>query len=203
MISSKHSFIFIHIPKTAGNSIHDTLRDYIDDEIIIKNENQDGVERFGIKNTRYPGLEKHSRLIEYCNFLGTQICNYKIYTILRNPFDKLISYYFWKLRSEDKEVIWNVSRFIELVEEMPTIEYFLRYDLNFACLNHKINYMKYENLNEDFESFCIETGLPKLNLSHRNKSYNRSDYRQYYDNDLIKLVKDKHQFELCLGDYKY
>ena len=40
MISKKNKFIFIHIPKTAGNSIRLAINDYSEDEIIF-NEKQE------------------------------------------------------------------------------------------------------------------------------------------------------------------
>jgi len=35
MISHKYKFIFIHTPKTAGNSIQNHLRNYSEDKIVI------------------------------------------------------------------------------------------------------------------------------------------------------------------------
>jgi hypothetical protein len=33
LISLRHRFLFVHIPKTAGNSIQSVLRSYYDDEL--------------------------------------------------------------------------------------------------------------------------------------------------------------------------
>jgi hypothetical protein len=46
MISFQKRFLFVHIPKTAGNSIQSVLRDYSEDELVALLSEQDGVERF-------------------------------------------------------------------------------------------------------------------------------------------------------------
>lgn len=59
MISTEKNFIFIHVPKTAGNSLQDALRPFADDDFVIAHASQDGVERFGLKNPTYAELKKH------------------------------------------------------------------------------------------------------------------------------------------------
>ena len=42
------ALLFLHIPKTAGNSIQNILRDYSEDEIVARG-GQDGLERFEVR----------------------------------------------------------------------------------------------------------------------------------------------------------
>lgn len=64
MISFQKRFLFVHIPKTAGNSIQSVLRDYSEDELVALRSEQDGVERFGRRNPKYK-IKKHSTPAEY------------------------------------------------------------------------------------------------------------------------------------------
>jgi hypothetical protein len=70
MISFQKRFLFVHIPKTAGNSIQSVLRDYSEDQLVALRNEQDGIERFGLRNPNYK-VKKHSTLSEHHDALGT------------------------------------------------------------------------------------------------------------------------------------
>ena len=72
MISFHKHFLFVHIPKTAGNSIQSVLRDYSEDELVPLRGEQDGIERFGLRNPNYK-IKKHSTLAEYRAALGETV----------------------------------------------------------------------------------------------------------------------------------
>src|SRR5207245_5168864 len=101
MISFKKQFLFVHIPKTAGNSIQSILRDYSEDEIVALRSEQDGIERFGLRNPNYK-IKKHSTLAEYRGALGEERFRslYK-FACVRNPWDRMVSYYFTPTQSRE------------------------------------------------------------------------------------------------------
>src|SRR5437660_11059162 len=108
MISFRKQFLFVHIPKTAGNSIQTILRDYSQDEIVALRGEQDGIERFGLRNPKYK-IRKHSTLAEYRAALEEERFHglYK-FTCVRNPWDRMVSYYF---RPNRRTGAWDRKEF--------------------------------------------------------------------------------------------
>jgi len=122
MISSSHKFIFIHSPKTGGNSIQAALNEYSDDELVTSDDHQDGKERFSLKNEKFKGLVKHSGLQDYWDAMGADLDAYRIFTTIRNPFDRIVSFYFSPHRGN---VVWDENEFKRFVKTVPSLETFL------------------------------------------------------------------------------
>ncbi len=93
MISVQKKFLFVHIPKTGGNSIQNYLQHFSEDEITV-NEEQDGIGRFGVRNNVYKTV-KHSKLRRYKSALPRDLYAslYKFATI-RNSWDRVVSAFF-------------------------------------------------------------------------------------------------------------
>lgn len=198
MISTSKKFIFIHYPKTGGNSIQDALRKFSDDDFVVLNHYQDGVERFQTKNSKFPLLEKHSKLSDYEGALRKNIFDFSIFITLRNPFDRLISFYFSPHRNKTTFERKDFSSFIDTVKPL---EHFVKSKYN---VNHKINFLKYETLSKDFQKMLVSLKIDKIDLPHRNKSkLEKGSYKSYYDDELIAKVSNMHKLELSLGKYDF
>lgn len=231
MISLSKKFLFIHMPKTAGNSIQNILKPYSEDEIVCRSPLQDGYERFGVENKKYK-TKKHFRLIDYKKTIEPEIFNTLFkFTIIRNPWDRMISLYFSPHRKVDS---WDKDSFINLVNSSSPLRDFIsqnslaysiknlsisksklkkfskdllagKISLTKKIIDSEIDFIiKYESLEEDFEKLCKLLSIPKEHLPTANKSLvKKKHYSYYYNEELKKLIENKFSEEIMLGGYVF
>jgi len=200
MISLQKRFLFVHIPKTAGNSIQSVLRDYSEDQLIALRKEQDGIERFGLRSTKYK-IKKHSTLNEYHRALGEeQFRDLYKFTCVRNPWDRMVSYYFTPTQNPET---WNKKKFREIISKAVSLADYLRLDngegdpfANVDCI------MRFENLADEFRAVCDTIGIPPPALPRYNRS-SRDHYSKYYDDELRELVRARFAAEIERFNYRF
>src|SRR6266540_14533 len=176
MISLQKHFLFVHIPKTAGNSIQTALRDYSEDQLVALRKEQDGIERFGLRNPNY-NIKKHSTLAEYRDALGNeQFRNLYKFTCVRNPWDRM--------------------EFRKMISKIISVADYLRLDEDEEDPFTNVDYIiRFENLAEDFRTVCGKVGISAATLPRYNRS-NREHYSKYYDDELRELVRTQFAAEI-------
>ena len=201
MISLQKRFLFVHVPKTGGNSIQGVLKQYSEDRIVADAPHQDGIERFEIVNDRFR-THKHSSLAEYRNAMAPAVFAslYK-FAVIRNPWDWMISLYFSPHRGRSG---WDPAAFREVVDEAGTLRRYIRIEPGAGGpLDADIDFlMRFERLNDDFEAACESVGIPPEPLARRNQSQ-REHYSNYYDDALQALVAEKFHEEIAFGNYQF
>lgn len=94
VISQEEKYIFIHIPKTAGTSItHSMLK-----ETGIKPASIKGVDG---KNH---DVITHSGALQLKQILGVHYDEFYSFTVVRNPWDRMVSLYNFKLQSAQQRL---------------------------------------------------------------------------------------------------
>ena len=163
MISFQKRFLFVHIPKTAGNSIQSILRDYSEDELVALRGEQDGIERFGLRNPKYK-IKKHSTLAEYRAVLrDEQFRSLYKFTCVRNPWDRMVSYYFTPTQQVGA---WDRKEFRKMISKGLSVADYLRLDKGEEDPFGNVDYvMRFENLANDFRSVCTTLGIPTASLA--------------------------------------
>lgn len=217
MISISKKFIFIHVPKTGGNSIQNVIKEYSEDDIVILAKHQDGVERFEVRNKKYD-ITKHSTLSDYKSVMEPEIYRELFrFATIRNPWDMMVSFYFSPHRGVTS---WDRVDFIKLLKEVPTIRHYIcDNQVNpeglsganivntpyHGCggINKDIDFLiRFECLQEDFEKLCLKINIKPQQLPRRNVS-SHNHYSSYYDEELIKMVHEKFFEEIEFGEYKF
>jgi hypothetical protein len=209
MVSLRYRFLFVHLPKTGGNSVQDVLRPFSEDRIVTLKDHQDGVDRFGIES-QVDGLTKHATLAEYRAAMPKdQYRGLFKFATIRNPWDRMISWYFSPHRGE---VEWDRGRFVEMVEQAATLLDHVSerprlarvmFALGLRRLDADLDaLLRFESLSDDFEAVCARLGLEASALPHRNRG-SRASYERYYDDGLIELVARRFAPEVRAGGYRF
>jgi hypothetical protein len=182
------------MPKTAGNSLQNFLAPYSDDELTSYHPWQDGVERFELKNNSYC-TNKHSTIREYRDVYPEEIFERVLkFTVVRNTYERLISYYFSPHRGK---VAWNRAAFLEFIKTINPVGFYISFSdqtLDRAVQNFD-SILRFENLESDFQKLCLKLGLPKPELLVRNKS-EHLEYRSYYDEELLETIYERFKNEI-------
>ena len=200
MISFQKRFLFVHIPKTAGNSIQSTLRDYSEDQLVALRKEQDGIERFGLRNPNYK-IKKHSPLCEYRDALGNeQFRSLYKFTCVRNPWDRMVSYYFTPTQGPEA---WDRKKFRNTISKAASVADYLRLDRNEQDPFANVNYiLRFENLADDFRTVCGSLGISPATLPRYNRS-SRDHYSKYYDDEIRELVRTRFAAEIERFGYTF
>ena len=203
MLSLSHRFLFVHIPKTGGNSIQKILQPYSEDQIVALAK-QDGNERFEVRGrfTR----NKHATLADYHSSVPPGLfAELFKFCAVRNPWSRAISFYFtprrWMKRGTSP--YWSRDDFLELLPQLPPMVDYLKIDGQIHDLGGVIQFEKLaEQLPEVLGRIGLETDtrqLPHLNRSHA------EDYRTYFEADqhLVALVAERYREDIAYFGYRF
>ena len=177
MIIEEHKAIFIHIPKNAGTSI----------ETLFANKS------FRIQP------HKHANIHEIKKKFPEIYDSYRKFTIIRNPYDKMVSWYFYlkKQVGIDNKII-EFSKWIKEPSKLWHINdpaYFL--DPQYTWLDDTVTLIKYENLDAELNQFFGK----EINLPVTNKS-DHDYYSTYYNKKSSDIIYNRYKKDFEKYNYK-
>ena len=199
---------FIHIPKTGGTYIQD---EYCKVTNIKKHHAEHPSclsKEFIQKNCTY---NWDTYLLKSELFLS---CPIK-FTIIRNPFDLLKSYFLSRWGDGDAGVIKKLPKkqFNELISDycnpdvewhIPLFKKFLYHQLfddnGNCCCDYAIIY---DNLKEGFQELSKKTNNNYTYSNNILNSSNTRNYKTYYNNEMINMVNKKCKKELELFNFDF
>ena len=177
MIIEEYKAIFIHIPKNAGTSI----------ETLFANNS--------FKVQPY----KHANIHDIKKLFPEVYKSYRKFTIVRNPYDKMVSWYFYLKRNLGKN--HKIIEFNKWIKDPLQFWhandpiYFL--DLQHTWIDDTVDIVKFENLNEELnEFFEEEIDLPVVNKS------NHDHYLNYYNKESLNIIYDRYKEDFKKYNYK-
>lgn len=204
IISHKHKFIFIKTSKTAGTSIEIALSKFcapndiitpitLEDEETRKNLAYRGPQnyelpiwqydfrdaiRWATKGEKKRGFYNHISAQQVIALIGKKKWNsYYTFCFERNPWDRIISQYYWLNKSEPRPTI---QEFIRSTAPMGLKNRgYENYTIDGKVVVDKV--CKYENLNKELDAIRKLVGIPEQLELPRAKSKYRKDKRSYRD----------------------
>jgi hypothetical protein len=219
LISHSHQFIFFHVPKVAGLSIADALKDYVKEPEKFKVARPPEKSANGEPNPMYEmwkSLLLHAKARDAQKELSSEVFDkYYKFAFVRNPWDWQISMYHFILQD-------STNLLYKKVKPMSGFEEFLDWVINTKTLNiypkgatklqkdiltDKEGHLlvdfvgRYETLARDFQSVCQKLNL-KTSLPHVHKSKHK-DYRSYYNDETKAIVAEHFKVDIELFGYTF
>ena len=216
LLSLKYNFLFVHIAKTGGTSVRDSLRPlrfrdpWYPVQFLCSRLSALSGHRLGIKFPRHSKIIAAKEMLPEETFEGL----FK-FVFVRNPWDLQVSS-FHHIRRERPHLMSHIETFEQFIRwkldpERPyqfhidtSIELQSDYvvDLHGRVLVDFLG--RYENLEEDFNEACRRIGIPPPTLLHKRQATDRQkDYRSYYTPKTEALVRDWYAPEIELLNYGF
>jgi hypothetical protein len=205
IISHKHRYLFIELPRTGSTAIaHELLRKY-DGEKIAK---------------------KHSTYLDFLRHATPEESTYFVFSCIRNPLDDAVSCYF-KARNDHRSQFTRPGRhpfhrglarlladsqyrFLQTTHaDFPTFlkKYYVLPYSNWSVLSHKkFDYIiRFENLQADFDQVLRLIGIePVRPLPVVNKTDGKdADFVRYYTPEVIGHAKRVFGAYMRLWGYEF
>ncbi len=204
MINHRYRFIFVHINKCAGQSVRRALP---------------------------RGSRGHYTIMHYldlCRRKGRDPDTYFKFTFVRNPWDKLVSFYHYHMRRGWDLFPWTVDTapdfnlFIQkiYVDDGGALAFDIFRGRKYAS-THRLRLVnsldwvsgpddeilvdfigRVETLQADFDIVCDRIGIRRRQLPHANRSRHRP-YWEYYDEASRRVVAEKFSRDIEYFGYRF
>ena len=199
ILSRGRRYIFIHIPKTGGTALALALEARaMKDDILIGDTPKAQRRKGRLKGVETAGrLWKHSTLGDIAGLASeAEIAGFFIVTLVRNPWDRMVSYYHWLTeQSFDHPAVTlaktlDFSAFLNAPETGASFAAnpYGRYVTNAAGQERCNLFIRLEHFAEDVRPFEAHLGFALVPLAVANPSGRDRDWRGYYsdaDADLV------------------
>jgi len=185
MISEKYKCIFVHVIKTGGMSVASAL---------------------DMKDLNCHVPAKHIK-----ENVGANLWNdYFIFSFVRNPWDKIVSQYFFNGEKFCMKHLGRPADFTEyIVEIVGRDKFYSMYEpRNLPYIvddkgKQLVDFIgRFENLQKDFDLVCDKIGMPKKVLPKINQS-KHDHYTTYYNKKTKNIIAQKFKDDIEYFGYVF
>ena len=211
---SRRKAIFVHIPKTGGVSVERSIHKALGgDEYIFYAQIIRVHPREGVKTCQ--GLNLHSTLKDYRRYYGNSINDFYKFSIVRNPWRRMVSHYEyllipgWNKRMNEVNKMSfpqfvQISKTHQLAYSMPNgYKEFLKDDYG-----TEMDFVfKLENINEDLPKAGLGFKLEIEDVLHMNSTQDihkeHDNWKDYYNPGLRDIVYQIHKEDIEKYGYEF
>lgn len=186
MINHEHKFLFLHLPKTGGTSINKFLNNK------FKNNERDFGHPYLLEYTYDEKTDRYSNLDDYFKF-----------TIVRNPYDRLVSAFFyikkyskfpldisfrkqWELENDTFES-FVIEKLPIILDDKDIRPRHFKPQVDFGTAD--LDYIgSFTTIQDDMNFICDHIGTKRQDLPHINSSVHKN-YEEYYNKKTLDIVK--------------
>ncbi len=205
IVSFRHKFIFIAIPKTAGHTIRSALRPLLADDdweqcrlFLKKSFPIPELAKFGHGHLTACQIERHLPNANYDEFFS--------FAFVRNPYDRFVSYNAFRNQKNgrmQRDPLGTMKASLEDKDQLLNI--WMRPQAEFVT-NRKtgklmVSYVaRYEDIQTEIDAIRARFGGPPFPLPRVNASM-RGHFLDYYDAELREMVAYRYERDFRLFGY--
>ncbi len=191
IISRARKFIFVHIPKTGGTALALALEGRAArDDILIGDTPKARARKGRLRGIKAAGrVWKHATLADVDGVVtGEEVAAFFTLTLVRNPWDRMVSYYHW-LRGQSfahpavgLSKSLNFSDFLHHAQTQMALSLwpYGAYMRDAKGVERASLYARLEHLDTDLAPFEAHLGFRVTPLRKANESERLRDWRGYY-----------------------
>ena len=213
ILSRGRKYIFIHIPKTGGTSMALALEERaMADDVMLGDTPKAKKRRRKVHGLETHGrLWKHSTLGDIDGLVSDQdVQDLFTFTLVRNPWDRMVSYYHWLQTQNFENLFVRLSKsmeFSDFLQVSPVMASMKAapartYMTTRQGVEKCDLYVRLEHFKTDIAPLEAHLGfsldLPQENTSERHKSY-----QSYYSAQLRDVVAEMCQEDIERFDYSF
>lgn len=206
ILSRGRNYLFVHAPKTGGTALSLALENRAMKDDILLGDTPKAIRRRGrVKGVNSSGrLWKHSMLSDlYGLITPEEVDRLFIFTLVRNPWDRMVSYYHWlqtQVFDHPAVALAKTLGFSDFVAHPQTLAAmrlapYGRYVRDREGRERCNLFLRLEQVDVDLAALEDHLGFRIGPLQRINASRRDRDYRRYYDDRTRSLVA-----EVCAED---
>lgn len=202
---------FLHIPKTAGTSIREVLRP-LDRKIRFQKGHSGQGRKWVESSLAAEACNKHLTYQELIAATGLPLEDFRVFTIVRNPWSRLVSNFLWGKKQTFKcihpRALQDFSFYVDVVTTITPL-YPAWYDnhwrpqVDFLRGTKEPVIGRFEEPNLDLERVFGILNLPYSKPPHKNRSAKKIDYRSFYNERTKKKVAMLYEEDIDTFHYTF